>query len=755
MSDKGLNKPNRRKDLSQNSKKDYEEFDLSDDSSSLNDEFTLEEEIEFSLEDNTQNNSYSKSNSGKRFEDKNKENLNNSTDSSKNSDKPDNIDSELDKTDDSNNGIKDQSQNTNKDIKNDSDRDDSNLKNVQPEEKENDRENDSEKEDKGKKEDSEKKEKINDKEDSKNKEENKKKDTENPENQNQKPKSNDKDKKEDNLQNKEKSSEKNKPLNEQKPSGNRQNPTPPNRKNNFKPSAQKPANKPTPKTLKPENKNPVNKSGIANSFANRFNNKTQQLPGGEKAGESIQKAQKVKKLANTAKKVTKSAQAAVKTIIAFLTNPYTWIAIGIALVLVFAIVASFATVQTLGKNDLADGCYGIGNKGTTSLTFNEEDDMETRANKMATWLLEQPSWEVNDGKPLTKEQAFAIVGNFMAESNLEPKMIEQSAPNWKAHLDDNNEQIYTWTRDLTAKEINVGLGLAQWTWNPGRAESLINKAKETNTKWYEIQPQVELMKEEMDSPEYASELKRRGFTDEGKSEAELAIIFHDAYERSADNADMKARRGKYATETKEKYTKMGSTGGKTMGGSCTRNGSINTSDAVEFAKSIAWPPEQKANANTPSCECGREQAKPEYQDAKDALQENPETMDPHTEGNLFNSCDRVTVTVVKTMWDPDIPWGNVVAIGDYLEGKGKEKWEEVDIKDAQPGDVFISANNDAHPNHVAFYIGDYNGMDAVVEGSYRERVALISNAYAKDVSGFRAYRFVGDPIRSGLGKVSI
>lgn len=526
----------------------------------------------------------------------------------------------------------------------------------------------------------------------------------------------------------------------------------PNNSSNFKPSAQKPASKPAPKTLNPENKKLLNKDKAINSFANRFNLDSSKM----KADSIKRKTERAQKFANRARKIANSAKAAGKTIISVLLNPYTWIVIGIVFVLIFAIVASFATVQTIGKNDLADGCYGIGNKGTTSLTFNEEDDIETRANKMATWLLEQPSWEVNDGNPLTREQAFAIVGNFMAESNLEPKKIEQSAPNWEAHLDDNNEQIYTWTRDLTAKGRNVGLGLAQWTWNPGRAESLINKAKETNSKWYEIQPQVELLKEEMDSPEYANELKRRGFSDESKDEGELAIIFHDGFERSADNAEMKARRAKFATETKEKYTKMGSTGGKTMGGSCTRNGSVNTSDAVELAKSIAWEPEQKERANTPKCECGRAEAKPEYQDAKDALQENPETADPHIDGELFNSCDRVVVTIVKTMWDPDIPWGPVVEVDKYFTGKGKEKWEEVDIKDAEPGDVFISANNsENHPDHLAFYIGDYNGMDAVVEGSHTERVALISNAYEKGTAGFKAYRFVGDPVRSGLGKVSI
>lgn len=486
-----------------------------------------------------------------------------------------------------------------------------------------------------------------------------------------------------------------------------------------------------------KNKSKMSMSNVGNQLMNNS------PLGNTKGGQAAQTAMKI---ANTATKIAVKAKGLVASTISTLMNPITWVILLVAAIVLSTIVGVFSFVQTIGKTDNADGCYGVGASNSSTIVFHDDDSDMDRANKMATWLISQPAWEVNDGKPLTKEQAFAIVGNFMAESRMEPHTIEVSAPNWEQYMGADNDVIWQWTRDLHAQGTNVGLGLAQWTWNPGRAEALINKARETNTKWFEIQPQLELIKDEMNGS-YANPLKNGGFADSGKSIEELSVIFHDIYEGSADNSEMKKRRGDAAKEIAQKYIGGSATGGRS-GGSCTRGSSADMSSSIALAISIAYRPDE-AHKGVTADEKGRNVAKPEYIEAKEMIMATyPDT---HLGGELYASCDRVVATIVKNTLDPEFSWGGVSTIDEYFIGN-PEKWEQIKTaEEVEPGDVFI-LNQGPGREHLAFYIGDYEGTDSIVQGSWNTEVAIIKNAYMKAemTSGYKAYRFIGDAVRTDL-----
>lgn len=490
--------------------------------------------------------------------------------------------------------------------------------------------------------------------------------------------------------------------------------------------------------------------GVPPSVAN-------QMPGansamGEKAQRAQQMAQKAQQAAQKARRYGKQIAEAARGLVKLLANPYFWIAVAVILIILTIVVAIIVAHQTIGKNDASDGCYGVSANNSSTIVFNDDDDLETRMNKMATWLLEQPGWEFNDGKPMSKKQAFAIVGNFAAESGLDPGIIEYSAPNREQYLGADNDRVDQWTEENTYRGTYIGLGLAQWTWNykekgQGRAGNLIDKARETGTQWYEIQPQLELMQEEMNSESYAPRLKASGFTDDSsQSTGELAVTFHDVYEGSADDGDMVSRRSKFAEQAEKAYVGGSTTGGKTnnaaSGGSCTKGGdNLDMSNSIKLALSIAWGLDEHGRSGSGGGQ-GKEQAKPEYIKAKEAA------MEGNADGlpDLYASCDRVVATIIKNTVDKDFPWGPVSEIQRYLDEN--DDWEKVPLEQREPGDILI--NSGRGQSHVAFYVGEYDGQeDVTVEGSYMDYVARVNNdKWSINTPGFWCYRYKGEPDRT-------
>jgi len=283
-----------------------------------------------------------------------------------------------------------------------------------------------------------------------------------------------------------------------------------------------------------------------------------------KAAQGVQAAQRVAKTAQAIGETAKNIAVATKSFIVSLGNPITWIAIAVVIVLTFITLATITGIQVYGQNDAVENCSDNGS--VTQVDVPADASTNDNRDAMMGWLM-QNNFKSNGGKPLTKEQAAAVAGNFAAESGFGFKVTE-------GHTMDgaSNEQVDAWTRGGPR-----GLGMAQWTWNPGRAGTLIELAKSLKKNWYDPEVQFQMILNEMDGA-YGPRLESAGFFSPGKKPGELAIIFHDIYEGSADTPSMKERRATFAEDA---FTNGKAGGYSSSGGdNCQQPNSASNGDWV-------------------------------------------------------------------------------------------------------------------------------------------------------------------------------
>jgi hypothetical protein len=255
------------------------------------------------------------------------------------------------------------------------------------------------------------------------------------------------------------------------------------------------------------------------------------------AGKAARGAQTVQKAAQVVHSLAESAKAiavSAKGFVVALGNPYSLIAIAVVIVLTFITLTVVTGVQVYGKNDSVDNCTANGS--VSGVEVPTDASVEENRDAMMGWLM-QNNFKSNGNKPLTKEQAAAVAGNFAAESGFGFDVTE-------GHTMDgaSNEQVDAWTRGGAR-----GLGMAQWTFNPGRAGTLIELAKSMGKNWYDPEVQFQMILNEMDGA-YGPRLASAGFFAGGGQPGPLAIIFHDIYEGSADTPSMKERRAQMAED---------------------------------------------------------------------------------------------------------------------------------------------------------------------------------------------------------------
>lgn len=252
------------------------------------------------------------------------------------------------------------------------------------------------------------------------------------------------------------------------------------------------------------------------------------------AARGVQTAQKAAQIAKNTAQTFRNLVVATKSLLLTFGNPIVWIAIGVVLALIFTSLAVLTGVQVYGKNDSVQNCSSNGS--VSNIDVPTDASAEENRDLMMSWLM-QNNFKSNGGKPLTKEQASAVAGNFQAEAGFGFKVTE-------GHKMDgaSNEAVDAWTKGGPR-----GLGMAQWTWNPGRAGTLIQLAKSMNKNWYDPEVQFQMILNEMDGA-YGPRLASAGFFKTGGKPGELAIIFHDVYEGSADTPSMKQRRAKMAED---------------------------------------------------------------------------------------------------------------------------------------------------------------------------------------------------------------
>jgi hypothetical protein len=464
-------------------------------------------------------------------------------------------------------------------------------------------------------------------------------------------------------------------------------------------------------------------SNVAKEAATTVVGETQ---AGQAALQAAATAQKVAKAAKATQAVGSSALGAGKAGIALLANPVSWIVIGVVALVTALIIGGLALYQVVGQNENIEGCVG---KGATvgQITMNGNNaDLVSARNVIGTWLMTENFQFLGD-KPMTKEQAAAILGNMQQESGLTPSRTQS---NWISPTASNAE-----VRAAGESTGGAAIGLIQW--DSGRKKALLDYADSVGKVWSDVTAQLGYLKIELESPSEAGRLLTAGFNASGANVAILTEAFEIAFERAGIPA--MENRITYATEA---YTTLQP--GGTSGGSCL-TGNFDGSSAVALAISIAYPTTAESRVG-PTDSFGVQQAPEAYKAAKKAAEEKSTNDTFGGAVELYASCDRFVATVVKNTMDVNIPWGSTTEQYAYFMNH-PELWQRYTSKSqAKPGDVWITVSN----GHVILYIGNVNGEDSIAHASYLERVGGIgSSGYLNegmvDTSGrqYAGFHFLG------------
>lgn len=164
------------------------------------------------------------------------------------------------------------------------------------------------------------------------------------------------------------------------------------------------------------------------------------------------------------------------------------------------------------------------------------------------------------GKNLTLAQAAGILGNFKEESGMNPAIIQGGK------IADNNYILVDGT----------GFGIAQWT-SGGRQDNLEKFAKEKNKKITDLSMQLDFTWDEINKSYKSTLTALKKETDPEKA----AIVFHNGYESSADDAAMLAERSASAKSIYDTYKAKipdglaSADGSAKNGGECTGDGTAS------------------------------------------------------------------------------------------------------------------------------------------------------------------------------------
>ncbi len=394
------------------------------------------------------------------------------------------------------------------------------------------------------------------------------------------------------------------------------------------------------------------------------------------------------------------------TLLKFLLNPIFWIIVGIIIIIIYF----SSTLAVIGQNDYNIMCDESG-IGVVLIDPNADDF--TRQSAIVSWLTSTP-FEINGGRPLSREQAIGIMGNMMSESyGANPRAIQgdSSLSQWETT---SNDEVLSWG--------NVGgkaVGIIQW--DRGRRVELVNFAKSEGTEWYDLTTQLKFLKSEIDSGYENEQLISGGFNEPGKSLEEYTKIWNKHFERSAQAGTPAGDNPRVANA--EAFSSAYQGGSFTTGlssnclGGLFAGGGVDTSNIVELAISAAWP---NRNSALGSCStltnCGQTFATDAYKQAK-IMAEAATSNDPIK--GLLASCDRFVATMYRaTGHDSSFPWGDTAVQGNYM--RESPNWAQVSCQERRPGDVLW------RPGHVMLYVGNVNGKDSIASASIRQRTASLS-----------------------------
>lgn len=453
------------------------------------------------------------------------------------------------------------------------------------------------------------------------------------------------------------------------------------------------------KDSKPSKEGPKGGAGkLAENAKNALANKVND-------NKAVESAKNVTKLA---KKMAAIVSNIGTTIFQLVTNPVTYI--GIGLVIVFVAIASFTS--SVGQNDFNILCD---DSGVGSVSIDPNADSFTRQAAIASWLTSTP-FEVYGGEPLTTEQAAGIIGNMIEESyGANPKAIQgdDTMTEWESC---DNDCVLGWGT-VGGKAI----GIVQW--DTTRRVALVIFAKSEGTQWHDLNTQLKYLRNEMETNE-AGALEKGGFNEKGKTIAEYAKIWNKSFERSkksgtpeGDNPRIASAEA-FASEFSGGVSFAGlSDGCLGMAGGFSGVG-IDTSSLVDLAISAAHVNRSSAleSCGDNLVNCGQNTATDVYKQAKLSAEASTGKDGIH---GLLASCDRFVATMYRaTGKDPTFPWGATQHQLAYMESN--PNWQRINCQDRQPGDVVF------RKGHIMLYVGVVNGKDSIASASLGHRSGNLS-----------------------------
>lgn len=138
---------------------------------------------------------------------------------------------------------------------------------------------------------------------------------------------------------------------------------------------------------------------------------------------------------------------------------------------------------------------------------------------------------------MPEENIAGILGNWSQESGIDPTSVE-GIYDEPYRIGPRKQAVWDGGFTHIAGQSHGGIGLGQWS--NGRTPMLLDYAEAKELDWYTIEAQLAFMVEG-DNPSDVAVFKAMITTSQGSPTA-AAVHFHDAWERSADNAAMMAER---------------------------------------------------------------------------------------------------------------------------------------------------------------------------------------------------------------------
>lgn len=162
------------------------------------------------------------------------------------------------------------------------------------------------------------------------------------------------------------------------------------------------------------------------------------------------------------------------------------------------VTTSVVNAMSAQDDDTDDGCTVTASDVTVNPQLAEALSNNENAAQLAEALLEGKGIDLK-GLKFTRTMVAGIIGNFQVESGVTFARAEKKDGNNVGQLDHmSNDNADEWTKGGAR-----GLGIAQWTWNPGRAGNLISVARSMNRNWYDAAPQLQLLVNELSGSYHA------------------------------------------------------------------------------------------------------------------------------------------------------------------------------------------------------------------------------------------------------------